>query len=262
VIRIIRNAGDMAHWASEAQARGASLGFVPTMGALHQGHLSLVRKAREENASVAVSIFVNPTQYDDPKDLENYPRTFDEDLKLLQGERVDAVFAPGYDELYPEGYRFRVTEISDSRELEGAFREGHFDGVLSVVLKLFNIVRPRRAYFGQKDFQQYLLVRDMARAFFCGCEVISCPTIREKDGLAMSSRNALLDPEQRRVAPEFFRALSSGSSPGEIRRRLEDAGFDVDYIVRRGGRLLGAVRLGQIRLIDNVSIGTDAPAGG
>jgi len=232
--------------------RGSTVGFVPTMGALHAGHLSLVERARRENDVVVASIFVNPTQYDDPGDLEGYPRPFEADLAACEVAGVDLVLAPDYGALYPDEYRFKVTESTLSRELEGAHRNGHFDGVLTVVLKLLNIVAPHRAYFGEKDWQQLQLVRDMVDAFFIDTEIVACPTVRENDGLAMSSRNELLTAEHRRLAPRFHEVLSSGRPVEEMAAALEAAGFAVDYVERRADRLLGAVRLGKVRLIDNV----------
>jgi len=250
--KIIRTAAEMHAYCRARQSD--SIGFVPTMGALHAGHAALLKRARNENTTAVASIFVNPTQYDDPGDLENYPRTFEADLRMLEDIGIDSVFSPSYDELYPMDYRFRVTETRASRELEGAYREGHFDGVLSVVLKLLLITRPTRAYFGEKDWQQYTLVRDTARAFFLDTEILSCPTVRENDGLALSSRNIRLNNNERQLAPMFHRVLSSGQTPETQRRRLEEAGFAVDYIEKRDGRVLGAVRLGKTRLIDNVPV--------
>lgn len=238
----------------ELATAGETIGFVPTMGALHDGHLSLIRRAREENAIVAISIFVNPTQYDDPNDLANYPRPLGQDLEKAETAGADIAFLPEYDELYPDDYRYRVTESELSRELEGAHRAGHFDGVLTVVMKLLGIVQPDRAYFGEKDWQQLQLVRDMAAAFFLDLEIVSCPIVRESDGLAMSSRNARLDPAQRAIAPEFYRVLTSGRDESSMKQALENAGFEIDYVERRGDRVLGAVRLGKVRLIDNVKI--------
>jgi pantoate--beta-alanine ligase len=251
--QVIRKVPEMVRWSTETLGHNRSLGFVPTMGALHAGHQSLIEKARRENDRVAVSLFVNPTQYDDPTDLEAYPRTFEADLKMMQDTGVDILLFPEYGDLYPDDYRFRVTESPVSEELEGACRDGHFDGVLTVVLKLLGIVRPTRAYFGEKDWQQYVLIRDMAAAFFLQTEIVPCSVIREKDGLAMSSRNVHLTVEERRLAPGFHCILSGGESPGILRRRLGERGFDVDYVERRDGRMLGAVRVGKVRLIDNVS---------
>jgi pantoate--beta-alanine ligase len=233
---------------------GQSIGLIPTMGALHEGHLSLIRRARSENDRVVATIFINPTQYDDPTDLERYPRTLAVDLAKAEACGADLVFHPEPDVMYADDYRFRVTESPFSSQLEGAHRAGHFDGVLTVVLKYLNIIQADRAYFGEKDWQQLVLVRDMVAAFFQTTEIIAVPTVREPDGLAMSSRNVHLSPEERIVAPEFFRALSSGAPPEEIVHRLIEAGFDVDYLERRGARLLGAVRLGNVRLIDNVRL--------
>jgi pantoate--beta-alanine ligase len=252
VTEVLREVAAVRARCAALRRDGRSLGFVPTMGALHDGHLSLVERARRDNDRVAVSIFVNPTQYDDPADLERYPRPFAADLAACEKAGVDLVLAPGFDELYADRYRFRVTESPFSGELEGAHRSGHFDGVLTVVLKLLNIVRADRAYFGEKDWQQLRLVSEMAAAFFLDTEIVACPTVREADGLAMSSRNALLTHEERARAAAFHRVLSGGGSPDEMRHKLEKAGFGVDYVERREGRVLAAVRLGKVRLIDNV----------
>ena len=252
MIEILRTAEQARDRFREVSRNGCTLGFVPTMGALHRGHLALVERANVENDRVAVSIYVNPTQYDDPDDLANYPRPLEADLEKVEAAGAHFVFLPEYGDIYADGYRYRVSENAFSHELEGAHREGHFDGVLTVVMKLFNIVRPDRAYFGEKDWQQLQLVRDMARAFFLDLEVVPCPVVREADGLAMSSRNVRLTPAERTVAPEFHRVLSSGMAVGEMPHALEQAGFGVDYVQRHGDRILGAVRLGSVRLIDNV----------
>jgi pantoate--beta-alanine ligase len=231
----------------------ASIGFVPTMGALHRGHRSLLERAREENAVVVLSIFVNPTQFDDPADLEKYPRTLEADLALAQG-LADHVLVPPAAQLYPDEFRYRVAENRESRELEGAHRPGHFDGVLTVVLKLLNLVRPQRAYFGEKDWQQLQLVQGMARAFFVPAEIVACPTVREDDGLAMSSRNRRLSPTGRALAAEFPRILRTAPDAEGAGRARRAAGFGVDYVVDRGGSRLGAVRLENVRLIDHVRL--------
>ena len=245
-------------WRSErlAQMRaGRSLGFVPTMGALHEGHLSLVRRSRAENDLTLVSIFVNPTQFDDPADLARYPRRLDEDLGMLRAEGADFVIHPRETDLYPDGYRYRVTESPLSGALEGAHRPGHFDGVLTVVLKLLQIASADRAYFGEKDWQQLILVRGMAEAFFLPTAIVACATVREADGLALSSRNCRLLPLDRKRAPRFCQALSSAATADEACRQLRAEGFEVDYVEDREGRRLGAVRLGGVRLIDNVVLG-------
>jgi len=233
---------------------GVTLGVVPTMGALHEGHVSLIRRSRAENDRTLVSIFVNPTQFDDAADLESYPQPLDEDLALLDAEAADFVLLPDQRQLYPDGYRYRVSETELSKTLEGAHRPGHFDAVLTVVLKLLQIAQAERAYFGEKDWQQLNLVRGMAEAFFLPTEIIACPTIREADGLAISSRNRRLATADRQRASAFYRALSSAATPEIASRELEGAGFIVDYVEDRGARRLGAVRLGKVRLIDNVPI--------
>lgn len=234
---------------------GWTLGFVPTMGALHEGHVSLVRRSRAENDLTMVSIFVNPTQFDDPADLAKYPRTLDDDLALLRAEGTDFVFLPREPDLYTDGHRYRVTETGLSTAMEGGRRPGHFDGVLTVVLKLLQIVSADRAYFGEKDWQQLTLVRGMADAFFLQTTIVACPTVRDPDGLALSSRNRRLLPADRQKAPDFYRALSSAPTADAARRNLLESGFAVDYVEDRDGRRLGAVRLGNVRLIDNVSLG-------
>ena len=231
---------------------GRSIGFVPTMGALHLGHASLVERCRRENETVVVSIFVNPSQFNDPKDLDRYPRTLDQDLKLLESLDADEVIIPGAPELYPNGYRFRMEPDSSAQVMEGAYRPGFLQGVMTVVLKLLNLVRADRAYFGEKDYQQLKIVMEMAREFFLPTQIITCPTVREASGLAMSSRNILLPAETRDKAAHLFRALSTAANPGEAREILEAEGFTVEYVEERWGRRLAAVFLGGVRLIDNV----------
>jgi pantoate--beta-alanine ligase len=225
------------------------------MGALHDGHLSLVRRSRAENDLTLVSIFVNPTQFNDPADLVRYPRTLDADLEMLRAEGTDFVFVPREADLYLDGYRYRVVENTVSLTLEGAHRPGHFDGVLTVVLKLLQIVSADRAYFGEKDWQQLQLVQGMAVAFFLPTTIVGCTTVREADGLALSSRNRQLSPADRKRAPLFYNVLSSARSPEDASRDLAASGFTVDYVEDRDGRRLGAVRLGAVRLIDNVPLG-------
>jgi pantoate--beta-alanine ligase len=232
----------------------ARVGFVPTMGALHAGHLELIHRSAAENDRTVVSVFVNATQFDNPADLERYPRSLEGDVHLAADAGADFVFAPPHEAMYGDHYRYRVTESDLSRTLEGAHRPGHFDGVLTVVLKLLNLVRPTRAYFGEKDYQQYLLIRGMAAAFFLETEIVACRTVRDVDGLALSSRNALLSPEAREMAPRFAEILASGEDLEVVRQRLEDEGFEVDYVEDVAGRRYGAVRLDGVRLIDNVSL--------
>lgn len=228
------------------------VGFVPTMGALHNGHKSLIKRALEENEIAVVSIFVNPTQFDDKKDLANYPKDNEKDFEILQDMGVDYFFHPTYNELYPDDYKYKVVENSFSKKLCGASRPGHFDGVLTVVMKLLNIINPQRSYFGEKDYQQYKLVKNMCDAFFMSTEIILCPTVRDDDGLALSSRNALLTPTERENAALFPSLLKSKLSPDEIKRELIKQGFKIDYIEDMDGRRFGAVYIGNVRLIDNV----------
>jgi pantoate--beta-alanine ligase len=245
----------LAEWRalrSSPEWRGRSIGFVPTMGALHAGHAALLRRARAENDRVVLSIFVNPTQFNDANDLARYPRTLEADLELA-GRDIDAALVPTADELYPDGYRYRVTETALSRRWEGEHRPGHFDGVLSVVLKLLNLVQPDRAYFGEKDWQQLQLVRGMTEALLLPVEIVGCPTVRDADGLALSSRNRRLSAEGRTRATEFPAILSSAPDAASAAAALVAKGFAVDYIDDVDGRRLGAVRLEGVRLIDNVA---------
>lgn len=233
---------------------GRTVGFVPTMGALHQGHLSLLRRAKAENAIAVASVFVNPTQFNDPKDLERYPRTLRADAKMLREAGTDFLLLPSAKDMYPDGYRYRLGETTESRLLCGACRPGHFEGVLTVVMKLLNLVRADRAYFGEKDYQQYRLISGMAEAFFLRTEIVPCPTLREADGLAMSSRNRLLEPRERALAPALNRILSSKAGPARIKKELAALGFKPDYVEEHWGRRFAAAKLGKVRLIDNVKI--------
>jgi pantoate--beta-alanine ligase len=209
-----------------------------------------------ENDRTVVSILVNPTQFDEQGDLDAYPRDLERDRSMLEEAGAHAVLAPDPDAIYTDGYRYRVTETDRSRSLEGAHRPGHFDGVLTVVLKLLQIVRPDRAYFGEKDWQQLQLVKGMVQALFLDPEIIGCPIIREADGLAMSSRNVRLDAAARAKAAEFAGVLqaggSAGESAGEVAARLAGLGIDVDYVENQDGRLVAAVRIDGVRLLDNV----------
>ncbi|HAH05200.1 MAG TPA: pantoate--beta-alanine ligase [Elusimicrobia bacterium] len=234
--------------------KGRSVGFVPTMGALHEGHLSLVERSRRENGATLVSIFVNPTQFNDKNDLKNYPRTLKEDSAKLEAAGADFLLVPSSRELYPDGYAYRVQEDRLSPLLCGASRPGHFAGVLTVVMKLLQAAEADRAYFGRKDYQQYLLIKGMAEAFFLKTRILSCPTVRESDGLAMSSRNLLLSPEQRALAPALARTLRTAKTAHAAARELRRLGFAPDYVEDRWGRRFAAARLGKVRLIDNVRL--------
>lgn len=237
----------------EDRRENLSLGFVPTMGALHRGHLSLVEKSQEDNDRTLVSLFINPTQFDNEGDLDAYPNLVEQDMDLLKEAGVQYVLLPDYDMIYPDKYRYQITETEESRLLCGAHRPGHFNGVLTVVMKLLNIAQADRAYFGEKDYQQYRLVQGMVEAFFMDTEVIPCSLIREEDGLAMSSRNLRLSKEQRQTAGKFNQILSTAESLSSAKEMLKKAGFTVDYVEELWGRRLAAVSLGEVRLIDNVT---------
>lgn len=241
-----------------------SVGFVPTMGALHAGHAALLARSRKENQHSVLSLFVNPTQFDRAEDLRTYPRTFEADLALAEEQGVDLVFAPEDPKLlYPDNYRTRVTESELSQVLCGKSRPGHFDGVLTVVLKLLQITQAHRAYFGEKDFQQLELVRQMADAFFLSTTIVPCPIVRDVDGLALSSRNVRLTPRGRNLAGQFAKILADSTTPLEhVRQRLLNLGVEIDYLEDRTissrARRFAAVHVDGVRLIDNVPL----PGGG
>ncbi len=259
-------------------------GLVPTMGALHEGHLSLVRRARAENDRVGVSIFVNPTQFDRRADLDVYPRRLEKDCALLAAEGVDVVWAPPEDEVYPPDFNSYVTVETITKPLEGAARPGHFRGVTTIVTKLFHVFEPTRAYFGQKDAQQAAVIRQMVRDLAFNLEVVVCPIVREPDGLAMSSRNVLLGPAERAAALVLSRALMAARAEWDAGRRTADHLRGTmrtiieaeplarpDYVsvadpvtlteiagdVERALLSL-AVFIGQVRLIDNMLVGSDS----
>ena len=262
---------------------GDDIGLVPTMGALHAGHDSLVRRARHDNQRVVVSIFVNPMQFGPNEDFKKYPRPFEQDRARLEALGVDAIFHPPVDQIYPPAFKTRVDPGPLGEVLEGKSRPGHFGGVLTVVLKLLNLTQPKRAYFGQKDFQQVVLVRQLVRDLALPVRIVVVPTVREPDGLAMSSRNVYLDPAQRQLAPivrqavtEAARAFTEGETdPAKLERLAADRiahapGVEIDYVAvvdettlsrpqhaSPGSVLAVAVKLGSIRLIDNVVLGAE-----
>ncbi len=265
---------------------GLSWGLVPTMGTLHEGHLSLVRRARAENDRVGASIFVNPIQFDRRADLEAYPRQLERDCALLEAEGVDLVWAPDEATVYPPGFQTYVSVEEVTKVLEGAARPGDFRGVTTVVAKLFNVFQPSRAYFGQKDAQQAAVIRQMARDLAFNLEIVVCPIVREPDGLAMSSRNLLLKPEERPAALVLKRALDaaraaweSGERDGERLRAIMRAIIAAEPLARldyvsaadpvtlaeidgeaSAALLSMAVFVGQVRLIDNTLLGAAGPA--
>lgn len=264
----------------DAQRKGRCVGLVPTMGALHEGHLSLIREARKRCSYVAVTIFVNPTQFGPHEDYEAYPRAFDADLRACETEGVDLVFNPSVETIYPEGTQTTVQVSRVTQGLCGAGRPGHFDGVATVCAKLFNILPADAAFFGEKDYQQMVMIRRMVRDLNLPIEIVPCPTLREPDGLAMSSRNAYLSDEERKQATSLSRALHAAADrvvAGEreargitaaVRQEIMAAGpTDIEYVdvvdadtlevlqvVDRPARICLAVRIGSCRLIDNVAV--------
>ncbi|MEQ1745488.1 MAG: pantoate--beta-alanine ligase [Saprospiraceae bacterium] len=283
---VFKKTADLEHWLSVQSQLGKTIGFAPTMGALHAGHLSLVHAAKAECDLVVVSIFVNPTQFNDPNDLDKYPRMPAQDTALLLGAGCDALFLPPVPEVYPPGKDLAVT--LDFRQLEqvmeGKFRPGHFHGMATVVKRLLDIVRPNRLYMGQKDFQQLSIVRDMLRQTGSPVQLIMCPTTRERDGLAMSSRNLRLSPDMRAAAPMIYQTLIAAKTAFESRpatavqaeamERLQAAGLRPEYFdIVDGISLLPvanwadsafvvacvAAWAGDVRLIDNLVFREQTP---
>jgi pantoate--beta-alanine ligase len=245
----------------DARPHDASVGLVPTMGALHAGHVSLIEAAREENDTVVASLFVNRAQFTPTEDFAEYPRDEERDARIAEEAGVDVLFAPGEDELYPSGFQTWVDVEQLSAPLEGEFRPGHFRGVATVCLKLFNIVRPQRAYFGQKDAQQIAVLRRMIRDLDLELELRALPTVRDPDGLAVSSRNAYLSPDERERALTLPRALATRDAHRARELLAAVPGLATDYVdilEADGLRVLaGAIRTGSTRLIDNVPLGGD-----
>jgi len=281
-MRIVRSPKEMQAISKALFRAGKEIGFVPTMGYLHEGHLSLVRRARRENSVVVVSVFVNPTQFGPNEDFERYPRDLQRDAELLRKEGVDFLFAPEAKEMYPKGFSTFVEVEGLSKGLCGASRPGHFRGVATVVTKLLNIVRPTRAYFGKKDFQQLQVIRRLVEDLNLDCQVVGCPIVREEDGLAMSSRNVYLNEKERESALSLYRGLklakelfergerSAERIKEEVRKFIE--GFPevtkVDYVeivdsqtlkpvkeIKEGDTIALAVFVGKTRLIDNYQFG-------
>ncbi|MCS7203198.1 MAG: pantoate--beta-alanine ligase [Thermodesulfovibrio sp.] len=279
-MEIVRVPRIMSLITKELQIKGKSIGFVPTMGALHEGHLSLVRRARNENDVVVVSIFVNPIQFAEGEDYEKYPRDLEGDKQKLEKLEVNYLFYPDVQNLYPEGYSTYVTVEKLSDKLCGRFRSGHFRGVATIVCKLFNIVRPTRAYFGQKDYQQTLIIKRMAEDLDFDVDIIICPTVRELDGLAMSSRNLYLNEKERQAATLLYRSLKEAEkilreemAPDKAKRRMIEilssdplvseiqyAGvydpLTLEEVNQKNNKYLIAlaVKIGDTRLIDNLLI--------
>jgi pantoate--beta-alanine ligase len=279
-MRIIQDPAEMQRIAEGERHEGKSLGLVPTMGALHDGHLSLIRRCRAENDLAIMSLFVNPAQFNRRDDLERYPRDLEGDSRMARAAGVDIIFAPTVEGMYPDGYTTHVTVERLTERWEGASRPGHFRGVATVCAKLFTICRPHRAYFGQKDYQQSLVVRRLAADLNLGLEIVVLPTVREADGLALSSRNALLSPEERRQAAVVSQALFDAQKAvrsGErdasrlaaaIEERIRSAPLArLDYVgvcdpetlqplwaIAGKAVAVAAASFGSTRLIDNVTL--------
>ena len=229
-----------------------SLGFVPTMGNLHVGHASLFSKSIEENDCTIASIFINPSQFNQSDDFINYPRTLESDLTLLTDIGVDYCLVPTEQAIYKDRHLYQIHESNYCQLMEGQQRPGHFNGVLTVVMKLLNLVKPHRAYFGEKDYQQFQLIRDMVAAFFMGIDIKPCPTIRKASGLAHSSRNNRLNKEQTILADQFAHIFHQATLPNDqLITTLNQMGVTVEYLNEHEGRRFIAVKIGEIRLIDN-----------
>lgn len=275
---VVETVENLHAYLAAARSEGKSIGLVPTMGALHEGHASLVKRSVEENDVTVVSVFVNPTQFNDKGDLERYPRTLDADCALLSSLGTDCVFAPSVEEVYPEPDT-RVFDFAPlDKVMEGVYRPGHFNGVAQIVSKLFMYVEPTRAYFGEKDFQQLAIIREMVRQQGFALEIVGCPIVREADGLALSSRNTLLAPEQRVTALAISKALftsvkfADDHSLSETKQMVEQAiadteGLELEYFEVVDGNTLQPVSTwdeadyivgcitvycGKVRLIDNI----------
>lgn len=268
-MKIVRSKNDLIDSINELEYQGKRIGFVPTMGALHKGHLSLIEAAKKRNTTVIVSIFVNPTQFAPDEDFDSYPRREETDIEKLKLCNVDLVYIPSVKDIYPDGPQVEIKASDKGNILCGASRPGHFDGVLTVVNKLLKQTRASIAVFGEKDYQQLFLIREMVKEQNLDVEIIASPTIRESDGLAMSSRNSYLSPEERQIAPQIYKNLqqiAEGSSIEEAKLNLENIGFEVDYIeilnnktleptdiAEENAIIFAAVTLGDTRLIDNLS---------
>lgn len=279
-MQIIKTVGELLTLVEEYSQKGIKTGLVPTMGALHEGHLSLVKRSKEDNDITFVSIFVNPVQFNNPEDLKTYPRQEESDFRLLAVEGVDVVFAPSQSEIYPEGFnKDREFELGSVAEvMEGKYRPGHFQGVALVVNRLFELIRPTHAYFGMKDFQQIAVIREMVRKEGLNVEIIACPIVREENGLALSSRNQLLDENQRKEASAIHKALKASVEFAKTHSVEETKlsvindlnhreGFKVEYFEIVDGETLIPVErfdeakfvmgcitvfVGKVRLIDNI----------
>ena len=251
-MKILKTKEDLRQW--KILTANSSVGFVPTMGALHQGHVTLLERAVKENSFSVLSIYVNPTQFNQASDFEKYPITLEQDLDLAKKAGVSAVFLPTYELIYPDEYKFRIIAPDLTNILCGQFRPGHFDGVLTVVNKLFHLVDPTISYFGEKDYQQFILIQKMTAAFHLKTEVVGVPTVREPSGLAMSSRNTRLSEAGKSKAAFLYKALTEYPDLAQAQSMLKQLGFEVEYLEDHFGRRFVAAWLEGVRLIDNVSL--------
>lgn len=249
-MQVIHRVQDWQHQ-RKIWAKDKRIGFVPTMGQLHAGHISLCKQSQAENDITVVSIFVNPTQFNQKTDYLHYPRNLEADLSLLEANQIDYCLVPTEAEIYPNGYQHRIHALAAENTLEGAHRPGHFDGVLTVMMKLFQLLKPHNAYFGEKDYEQYSLIQEMVKDFFLDVSIHLCPTIREPSQLAYSSRNARLSLHDKQKADLFAKLFHQTKPLAMILADLKAAEIEVEYLEARHNRRFIAVMIGGVRLIDN-----------
>jgi len=249
---------DIEKWKTLRKSLNKNIGFIPTMGCLHKGHESLIQRSIEENNITILSIFVNPAQFNDSDDYNNYPSTMESDIKMAEKCGVDFILAPTKEQIYPFGAYTKVTSTHPfATTLEGKYRPGHLDGVLTVVMKLLALVKPTRAYFGEKDYQQVFLVNELAKEYFLDVEIVRCPTVREKSGIPCSSRNNRLTSEEMCLAEQFFKRFISSERDdiNALKAYANELDIHIDYIESYKDRLFSAIKIGNIRLIDNKLLG-------
>ena len=250
--------GSVQEWQKEkAQIKGLKVGFAPTMGALHKGHMSLIKRSRLENDITVVSIFVNPLQFNSASDFDKYPSTLTDDQRLLTHAGCDYLFLPQVSEIYPKDDHFLIKESEITKVLCGPTRPGHFEGVATVVLKLLNIIDADNAYFGEKDYQQLKLIKDMSKYFFIKTQIVGCPTVRDESGLALSSRNMRLNPQELDLARKITNLFRQQMSLESVRGQISALGIRIDYLEEIWNRRFIAYFIGEVRLIDNFELKLD-----
>jgi len=247
---------DIPEWIKfrKSISNSKSLGIVMTMGALHRGHRTLIERSKKENDLTVVTIYLNPTQFNNKNDLKNYPSTWNDDIDILEALNVDYLLAPRYEQIYQDDYKYVVSENDFSKILCGRARPGHFDGVLTVVMKFLNLAKADRTYFGEKDYQQFHLIKGMRDAFFIETEIVPCAIAREDDNLALSSRNKLLTKSGRKLASSYAGIIRENTDIETIKKKLELNNIKVDYLEERYGRRFAAVFIDGVRLIDNFDL--------